>query len=574
MGKRIGHLLAGVILSFGLALSFGTAAYAEEPGIEQVVTNLPEVRVYGYDLWEGGMDVRADFAGEDLLLLSNTPFVETGEGIDYYVLVDVSNSIPSSYFREIRKSISELPGRLRVQDRMTLVTFGESVQLIGDMRTDPYIQEKISALRNVDNRTMLFEAIDQTSKLAAENGGPERKIFIIISDGEDVAEGKAVAQEALTTLGKNQIPVYALGIKQTARANLNSFGEFARSSGGEIRIFEAGRCGDAIYEVMEKVYRADCLRFAAGSNRVTSRFESFNLRLPDRAVPLNKEVYSFRHIPDWKAPELVKVEQLEGRRIRVFFSEKVIGAKEPSSYLLKRGDVSYPIGAVAVEEHIGEPDDYIITVSEAFPRGTYELSITGITDDSQEENPVANTLKIELRDSDPLPETDDSAAVVGFLLAVIALILLIVLLARRKKDNGKQERIDSGYPNQPYEARPAGESSIVSYDENDHHHVRIERGPKKHVSFLVNAGGGSRQIDMDFTKSMMVGRSAMCDLTFDDPNMSGQHFSLEWDGQTMLLTDLESTNGTMVNGVKVLGRRPVASGDRIKAGNVELRISW
>jgi pSer/pThr/pTyr-binding forkhead associated (FHA) protein len=38
-----------------------------------------------------------------------------------------------------------------------------------------------------------------------------------------------------------------------------------------------------------------------------------------------------------------------------------------------------------------------------------------------------------------------------------------------------------------------------------------------------------------------------------------------------VLTDTESTSGTLVNGTKIDGERPLRAGDTLKLGDVELR---
>jgi pSer/pThr/pTyr-binding forkhead associated (FHA) protein len=66
--------------------------------------------------------------------------------------------------------------------------------------------------------------------------------------------------------------------------------------------------------------------------------------------------------------------------------------------------------------------------------------------------------------------------------------------------------------------------------------------------------------------AMRVGRTARADLTFaDDSHMSSLHFSIENDGQGCRLTDLDSRNGTLVNG-KHVKQELLKDGDTIVAG--------
>lgn len=51
--------------------------------------------------------------------------------------------------------------------------------------------------------------------------------------------------------------------------------------------------------------------------------------------------------------------------------------------------------------------------------------------------------------------------------------------------------------------------------------------------------------------SVVIGRQKECDLAIDDQRMSKQHFCISLEGETHVLTDLGSSNGTRVDGVKV-----------------------
>ena len=62
--------------------------------------------------------------------MSASSFSETGEGVSYYVLLDVSNSIPESYFNQLKEGICDFWDGLAAGDTATLITFGESVKVL------------------------------------------------------------------------------------------------------------------------------------------------------------------------------------------------------------------------------------------------------------------------------------------------------------------------------------------------------------------------------------------------------------------------------------------------------------
>jgi hypothetical protein len=70
-----------------------------------------------------------------------------------------------------------------------------------------------------------------------------------------------------------------------------------------------------------------------------------------------------------------------------------------------------------------------------------------------------------------------------------------------------------------------------------------------------------------------IGRDASCDLAISDMTVSRQHAQLERTPDGWLLSDLESTNGTRVNGWRVRGQVPVRAGDLVSFGSLEVVFS-
>jgi hypothetical protein len=70
-----------------------------------------------------------------------------------------------------------------------------------------------------------------------------------------------------------------------------------------------------------------------------------------------------------------------------------------------------------------------------------------------------------------------------------------------------------------------------------------------------------------------IGRDASCDLAIADVTVSRRHATLERTQDGWLLTDLESTNGTRVNGWRVHGKVRVTPGDLVSFGNAEYSLS-
>jgi len=69
-----------------------------------------------------------------------------------------------------------------------------------------------------------------------------------------------------------------------------------------------------------------------------------------------------------------------------------------------------------------------------------------------------------------------------------------------------------------------------------------------------------------------VGRAAGCSMVFDERFVSQVHCRIFLRDGSVFVEDLGSTNGTWVNGARVVGQMPARLGDRIQIGNVVLEV--
>ena len=68
----------------------------------------------------------------------------------------------------------------------------------------------------------------------------------------------------------------------------------------------------------------------------------------------------------------------------------------------------------------------------------------------------------------------------------------------------------------------------------------------------------------------VVGRSSDADLLLWDPEVSRRHARFENDGRTVFVSDLHSSNGTFLNGRRVVEAIEVRPGDCIDVGAVRI----
>ncbi|MGE0026774.1 MAG: FHA domain-containing protein [Thermoleophilia bacterium] len=69
-----------------------------------------------------------------------------------------------------------------------------------------------------------------------------------------------------------------------------------------------------------------------------------------------------------------------------------------------------------------------------------------------------------------------------------------------------------------------------------------------------------------------IGRGPVMDIVLTDPHVSRRHAVLRRAGGAILVDDLGSTSGTVVNGVRISGPTTLAPGDRVVLGDTELTV--
>lgn len=86
---------------------------------------------------------------------------------------------------------------------------------------------------------------------------------------------------------------------------------------------------------------------------------------------------------------------------------------------------------------------------------------------------------------------------------------------------------------------------------------------------IVN--GGSRPLELVLVGTLIVGRDPACDISeINDPLMSRRHAAFSAGPREVMVRDLGSRNGILVNGVKT-SESILKSGDVVQIGHLQVR---
>lgn len=408
MKKKIKRKLAAAVGIISLLLGVYQVNAAEGGcDVEQILLHMPEVTMY-YRASEPEESYEAYLDGKALEYSSTALFKETGEGVDYYLMLDVSASIPRDKFENIKNGIRKFISEMRENDKCILLTFGNESKVVlngteGSERAETLIQE----LKNEDMETVLFQSIVQSAEMIEKAAQTEekRRVIVTITDGEDCVTGQATASEALRTLNDKGIPLFAMAVDVGKQEYINSFGEFARNTGGTLNIYAQGDSSIVFDSIKNTVENSFVAYFRNDTNIAENKRTDFTVKFLEHQTMKNREVIPSRWIPDKDAPTVKEVKPQGENELVLIFSEPVLGADVQGNYRIEKDEKAIATGSVSYSK---EKMRTVLTFEKPLYSGDYTIFFSGITDNSMEKNPLKESKTFHLEGAEEPKEEKES----------------------------------------------------------------------------------------------------------------------------------------------------------------------
>lgn len=153
-------------------------------------------------------------------------------------------------------------------------------------------------------------------------------------------------------------------------------------------------------------------------------------------------------------------------------------------------------------------------------------------------------------------------AIVLTLLQGLLLLLLYVFIGRAVRAVVRDVRAPAPVTRS---ARP--QRAATSSDRRSSERKRVPPS-----QLVVHAREGRPQVIDLGGPAIVFGRAGNATVTLTDPYISDQHAKVYREGTDWLVTDLQSTNGTFVNQVKVTGPTPLTAGDQLGIGRTVVEV--
>lgn len=203
---------------------------------------------------------------------------------------------------------------------------------------------------------------------------------------------------------------------------------------------------------------------------------------------------------------------------------------------------------------------------------TKEVSYSATAENAKYEAPPTSVTPTTLDE----PETAGGGAADGFYLqtlfdeygyliigSAVALLLLIVILVLALSGGKKKKAKEP----EPLSSDIAAATSIEFSDPSG-----VAMSVARPTLAYLHVKGTQQKLNIT-SNSVIVGRSAPSDICIDHPSVSRQHLALRISTNEAFISDLNSTNGTKVDGKRVTREVAIQSGTAISLGKCDVIFS-
>ena len=121
--------------------------------------------------------------------------------------------------------------------------------------------------------------------------------------------------------------------------------------------------------------------------------------------------------------------------------------------------------------------------------------------------------------------------------------------------------------------RGRGGQALTANDGTGMHSIAGGRVAATDANLIAVTGGGLTPGEhIDLFGGVTIGRAADADVRIEDRFASGIHCRVHSRGNSYFVEDLDSTNGTYLNGADLNGEAPLNDMDTIRIGDTEMRF--
>ncbi len=451
-------------------------------------------------------------------------------GYKNLILIDNSTSVGEANFMLCKETARYICNNLNEQDTVRIATFGEVIEYKTDYTSDKVmLSNSIDGLELTERETYITDNLVTILKEWKEQDVACRNI-ILFTDGDEMESLLHADEELYYMLEGSDYPVYVvqsvdrLGIPATR--NLSAI---ATISGGKLLLTEFEGSDAASEKTM-------------GSEILEAIDNVRKQRVEETAE---------------------EAENLED-------AESETGSEAGSMNVSDTGE--------ADDKEVND-DESLAVYSEEDMGDMYEQETVPV---STAMTAAETSMPIIRHSSEKVPHIGIGIIfpILGFVFAVMFAVIIRVITVKGRKSHERPLRFKGGFDEE------LKREAMIAMDAEDYDcstmklgqaagRTRIlDQGMSGHDIVLEDCNDPTRLFRASSDDTLVVGRSSgLCDVTIDyDDSISGRHCELSVKDGCWYVRDLNSSNGTRVNGQKVFQELMLKCGDILMLGQSSLQV--
>lgn len=448
-----------------------------------------------------------------LRLKSAAPW-DPASGVSMVVALDVSASIGAVNFTTVKRNLAALLSGLPAGSQVALLAIGAEVRTVQAFGPASATTAALDALVPDSPETALYEAVVAAQEMAsrAAPGLPLRRIVLVLTDGIDDSRHGFGREEALKRIVEGDAPVFALGL---------------------VSVRPAAQQREAIKSLAE-ISRASGGAFVQST--AGNAGGSLNLLLADalRAQLLTLDCSACARDGVLRTLQ-VSVQQKDGtssdsRGLRLLAGQQQ-PAPAPAQGASAASSVSPASPSLRIEPHLTLPVRISLTLALLNP---WQWALV---------------------------------------LAVVVAAIALALWARHAFQSKAEVKTDPPEIEVNTDVDPSGSGPEPDAGGLGIAVIHVGARQKDGLPVMLDvAGQGRMQIRVGVSE-VVFGRAKNADVSIErDPESSSRHAALYLLKGVLMLRDLKSSNGTYLNGTKIVRPEPVQDRDLVRIGRTEVRV--
>jgi Ca-activated chloride channel homolog len=549
--------------------------------IQQVdVSNFPRVRV-AVSVAEGlgvpitGLDAQAFEVKEDDQVISPIrvdSIVESQEPVATALVMDVSGSMgDNGKIDSARTAATAFLDTLGPRDSAAVISFSNEVKVVQGYTSDRAALKSAIASLQPGGDTSLYDAINQTAQL--QGALPQRrKVLLVLSDGADT-RSKTPVDATIAATQQAGVVVFAIGLGEDV--NRDILDQLAGLTGQAIYVSDPAQLRETFLAVGDRLRRQYVLEYTS-----KARPDDKQHAISVKAVYRGQDAEIKGNFTAPKVPLLLDVRGLtnagrvsgvqridvavgsgEARQVELFVDDQSRGLSTAPPFTFQWDTVAEKPGIHKVilrgtdAGGVVTDKEFVLEVVGAAPTPAVSVTIAAA-------QPAATP--VAARTVRTVWEDNIGLAVAG--LAALVLVLgtgAVFLIARTATPKRRVAAPVVHEPNDKTEFIVKGGVPLSDVT------MLGTRRPVVAAPKAKLVTGPGQDVPVAVKGDTMIGRDASGAVVLDDPQASRRHARIFYQDDAYWIEDLNSTNGTRVNG-ETITKQQLQANDQISVGDAVL----